>query len=108
MIPQSHAYIIASGDEAVREKTALDLAQSLVCDEGGEKPCGVCSQCRRAIGGSTPTLSSSTARRTTRQAPREVIGPDTRHVGGLGSAAAGGRRYIHPRGNLIPRRANAG
>lgn len=40
------ACIIASPDEAARESAAYSLAAALVCERGGEKPCGVCTQCR--------------------------------------------------------------
>ena len=42
----SHACIIASSDEAVRDAAAIELARALVCEQGGERACGVCPQCR--------------------------------------------------------------
>lgn len=53
---KTHAYIIASNDTQSREILAAELAQALVCDVGGEIPCGVCSQCRRAAAGVHPDI----------------------------------------------------
>jgi DNA polymerase-3 subunit delta' len=53
---KSHAYIISSQDAAVRENTALELAQAMVCDRGGAEACGVCAQCRRALAGVHPDI----------------------------------------------------
>lgn len=48
----SHAYLIA-GEE--RKQLADFLAQAYVCT-GGEKPCGVCAGCRKALAGIHPDI----------------------------------------------------
>lgn len=53
---KSHAYIIASRDIEARERNANSLAQSIVCDRGGDTPCGSCSQCVRAGRGVHPDI----------------------------------------------------
>ncbi|NCC67691.1 MAG: hypothetical protein EOM14_05775 [Clostridia bacterium] len=55
-IIMSHAYIIASNNAEAREKSSAELAQTLVCDEGGDSFCGVCPQCRRAATGVHPDI----------------------------------------------------
>lgn len=53
---QSHAYIIASQNAEARGRKANSLAQTLVCDSGGDTPCGSCGQCRRALRGVHPDI----------------------------------------------------
>lgn len=61
----SHAVLIESGSETSRRKTAEKLAKAMVCSGQDEKPCGFCSDCKKAdarvhpdiifySGGSTP------------------------------------------------------
>ena len=51
-----HALILEGGDEATRLAAAREIACALVCESGGEKPCGVCPKCRKAQAGSHPDL----------------------------------------------------
>jgi DNA polymerase-3 subunit delta' len=44
----SHAYIVSGADSSKREALANILAQAMVCSGDGEKPCGVCRDCRKA------------------------------------------------------------
>lgn len=55
-IKKTHAYIIASQDIAIREETAQRLARTMVCDEGRNEPCGICTQCRKSIAGVHPDI----------------------------------------------------
>lgn len=51
-----HALII-EGEEGIGKKTlAKDIACALVC-RGNDKPCGECSQCKKAIGAIHPDIS---------------------------------------------------
>ncbi|MEG0876234.1 MAG: hypothetical protein RSD32_00580 [Oscillospiraceae bacterium] len=54
----SHAYIIASPDEELRDKAAAELACTIICDGGGDKPCKKCPQCTRALAGIHPDIST--------------------------------------------------
>jgi len=54
-IPASHAYIVASEDEILRNETALLLARSFLCEKG-RALCGICPGCRRALAGTHPDL----------------------------------------------------
>ena len=54
--PESHAYIVASEDETVRNETALTLARSFLCEKGGREVCGVCALCRQTLAGTHPDL----------------------------------------------------
>lgn len=55
-IPVSHAYILASEDETLRNEAAGELARSFLCTAGGRESCGVCSGCRAALAGTHPDL----------------------------------------------------
>lgn len=52
----SHAYIIASPSEAERDAGAVSLAASMLCEGGGERPCGVCRHCRKVMAGIHPDV----------------------------------------------------
>ena len=52
----SHAYIVASPSREARDSAAADLARALVCSGAGEKPCGVCRDCRKALAGIHPDV----------------------------------------------------
>lgn len=52
----SHAYIIAGPVKATGEALAERLSQAFVCDSEGERPCGVCSNCRKVQGGIHPDV----------------------------------------------------
>lgn len=43
----SHAYILEGLETAWLEETAYRLIQAVLCRGNGEKPCGVCSSCRK-------------------------------------------------------------
>ena len=51
-----HAYLISSGTAQEREKLAASLAQTMVCEGEGERPCGVCRHCRKALAGIHPDI----------------------------------------------------
>ena len=52
----SHACIVsAQSGEKAREK-AVQLAAAAVCERGSAVPCGVCRQCRKALGGIHPDV----------------------------------------------------
>jgi len=53
----SHAYIIASPSDKLREELALELAAKALCSGKGVKPCGVCRDCRKVYGGVHPDLT---------------------------------------------------
>lgn len=52
----SHAYIIASPDVAQREKIAIDLACSFICENQDRSPCLTCAGCKNAIAGFHPDV----------------------------------------------------
>ncbi len=51
----AHFYLI-SGPEGSGKKTLARLISAALLCRGEKKPCGVCSQCRKALGGSHPDL----------------------------------------------------
>ena len=51
-----HALILEGGDEETRLAAAKQIAQALVCESSGEKPCGVCAKCKKALADSHPDL----------------------------------------------------
>lgn len=52
----SHAYIISGPSESANRALAQWMAAAYVCSGGGEQPCGVCSNCRKAQGGIHPDI----------------------------------------------------
>jgi DNA polymerase-3 subunit delta' len=52
----SHAYIVSSESEKVRNDAAAELAQALVCSGGGDRPCRSCRDCRKAAEGIHPDI----------------------------------------------------
>lgn len=52
----SHAYIISGPPGSGKHVVADRLAAAYVCSGAGEKPCGVCSGCRKAKGGIHPDI----------------------------------------------------
>lgn len=52
----SHAYIIATRDEKLRENEARHLACHFLCDSAGDKPCLVCPACKLVLAGRHPDL----------------------------------------------------
>lgn len=72
-IPASHAYIIASEDEALRNETAERFARTLVCQRGGNEPCGVCESCRLAQAGAHPDLLTIARRTDEKGKPKHDI-----------------------------------
>lgn len=55
-VPPSHAYIIASEDETLRNAAADRLANAILCEKGGAEPCGICGNCRLVRAGTHPDL----------------------------------------------------
>lgn len=52
----SHAYIIASQDAAARDKKALELACSFICEKQDQRPCMECISCKNAVAGFHPDI----------------------------------------------------
>jgi len=52
----SHAYIIASSSEAACKAKATRLAAAMLCESGGERPCGACRHCRKVMAGIHPDV----------------------------------------------------
>lgn len=52
----SHAYIISGPVKETTYALADVLAQAYVCSSGGERPCGICSNCRKAAGNIHPDI----------------------------------------------------
>ena len=51
-----HALILEGGDDETRFAAARQIAQALVCESAGKKPCGICAKCRKAMANSHPDL----------------------------------------------------
>ncbi len=51
-----HAYLISSGTAQERDRVAAFLAQTMVCESEGKRPCGVCRHCRKALAGIHPDI----------------------------------------------------
>ena len=51
-----HALILEGSDDGVRLAAAREIAMALVCESAGQKPCGVCPKCRKALSDSHPDL----------------------------------------------------
>ncbi len=54
----SHAYIVASASEEARRETSQRLAAAMLCESGGERPCGDARHCRKASAGIHPDVIS--------------------------------------------------
>lgn len=52
----SHAYIISGASEQAVELLARKLAAAYICTGAGDRPCGVCSGCRKAKGNIHPDI----------------------------------------------------
>ncbi len=52
----SHAYIISGPSGSGTQELANHLAAAYVCSSDGDKPCGVCSGCRKAKGNIHPDI----------------------------------------------------
>ena len=52
----SHAYIVSSASEKQRTEIARELAAKMMCTVGGDKPCGVCRDCRKIKSNIHPDL----------------------------------------------------
>jgi len=52
----SHAYIAASLSEDSRNRTVGVLSAAAVCSASEGKPCGICRDCRKAMGGVHPDI----------------------------------------------------
>lgn len=52
----SHAFIIASPDAEQRERKALELACSFVCDRHEQPPCMMCKSCKNVLAGFHPDV----------------------------------------------------
>lgn len=52
-----HAYIVSSASENARMGKAFYLAEKMLCQADGERPCGVCRDCRKARARVHPDLA---------------------------------------------------
>jgi len=52
----AHFYLLSGPAGAGKRTLARLLAAALLCRSGGKKPCGVCSQCRKALAWAHPDL----------------------------------------------------
>ena len=53
----SHAYIVSSASEEAALDKAYELAAEMLCSGAGEKPCGVCRDCRKVKARVHPDLT---------------------------------------------------
>ena len=53
----SHAYILSSASENARMGKAFYLAEKMLCQSEGERPCGVCRDCRKVKARVHPDLA---------------------------------------------------
>ena len=53
----SHAYIVSSASENARMGKAFFLAEKMLCQSSGERPCGVCRDCRKVRARVHPDLA---------------------------------------------------
>ncbi len=56
LTPLSHAYIISGPSQQVNRALADQMAAAYVCSSQGERPCGVCSNCKKAQSGIHPDI----------------------------------------------------
>ncbi len=56
LIPLSHAYIISGPSQQTNHALAQQMAAAYVCSAQGERPCGVCSNCKKAQNGIHPDI----------------------------------------------------
>lgn len=52
----AHAYLFLGPEGSGQEETAHYFAKSILCTSTGDKPCGVCSQCKRFESGNHPDV----------------------------------------------------
>ena len=57
MEKQQHAYIVSSASENARMGKAFYLAEKMLCQADGERPCGVCRDCRKVRARVHPDLA---------------------------------------------------
>ncbi len=77
----SHAYIIASSSAERREKMALELACSFVCDSQEVAPCHKCTSCRNALAGVHPDVIDISRRTDDKgKSKRDVQVDQIRHM----------------------------
>lgn len=72
-VPVSHAYILASEDETLRNTAADELARALLCQKGGGEACGTCESCRLALAGTHPDLVTIERRTDEKGRPKHDI-----------------------------------
>ena len=103
----SHAYIISGSDTQTRTALANTLAAAIVCSGSDKKPCGKCSQCRKALRGIHPDI-------TTLEKPKDKTNIPVDAVRNMCADAlvipndADAKVYIIPQaGDLLPPAQNA-
>ena len=56
LTPLSHAYIISGPSQKTNRALAEQMAAAYVCSSHGERPCGVCTNCKKAQNGIHPDI----------------------------------------------------
>ncbi len=64
-----HALVIDGGTDEDRMKEALEFCASILCTSKGQKPCGTCPQCKKALENQHPDIIS-----VVREKDRKTIG----------------------------------
>lgn len=72
----SHAYIISAASASAAQRTARRIAAAAVCTGAGERPCGVCRACRKAMGDIHPDILHIRRLTDSKGNPRREIGVD--------------------------------
>lgn len=69
----SHAYIIASLSGGERSSLAVSLAAAMLCEGTGDRPCGTCRHCRKALAGIHPDIATVSRETDSSGRPRREI-----------------------------------
>lgn len=57
---RSHAYILAAPSQEESLRMARELSRAILCERGGDEPCGRCSACRKTAAGIHPDVITVT------------------------------------------------
>lgn len=69
----SHAYMLVSPSAQERESAATRLAAAFLCRSGGDRPCGVCRDCRKALAHTHPDVIDVSREKDDKGRPRREI-----------------------------------